>query len=50
MLQLLRTLALDAHLRQRLGAAGFAYALANLHRDAVLQKFEADVLKVVSET
>lgn len=36
-------LAADAALRQRLGAAGFAYALANLDRDAVLQRFEADV-------
>jgi colanic acid biosynthesis glycosyl transferase WcaI len=37
-----RTVAADAALRKRLGAAGYAYALAHLDRDAVLQKFESD--------
>jgi colanic acid biosynthesis glycosyl transferase WcaI len=39
-----RTLAADPALRQRLGAAGRAYAQANLDRDAVLQRFEADLM------
>jgi len=43
-----RTLAADAALRKRLGAAGYAYALAHLDRDAVLQKFEADALALLS--
>ena len=38
-----RTLAADPVLRQRLGAAGYAYAQAHLDRDAVLQKFESDL-------
>ncbi len=39
-----RTLAADPALRQRLGAAGHAYAQAYLDRDAVLQRFEADLV------
>ncbi len=42
--QALRTLAGDAPLRERLGAAGYLYAQTHLDRDAVLQQFEADVL------
>ncbi len=41
--QAIHTLAADPALRQSLGAAGFAYAQAHLDRDAVLQKFEADL-------
>jgi colanic acid biosynthesis glycosyl transferase WcaI len=48
MAQAVRTLAANPALRQRLGAAGFAYALAHLDRDAVLQQFEADVAGLVS--
>jgi colanic acid biosynthesis glycosyl transferase WcaI len=40
-------LAADPALRARLGAAGQAYAHANLDRDAVLQKFEADLFELV---
>jgi hypothetical protein len=42
------TLAANPALRQRLGAAGYAYALAHLDRDAVLQRFEADALALLS--
>jgi len=45
--QAVRTLAADPALRQQLGAAGHAYALAHLDRDAVLQKFEADALALL---
>ncbi|MEI8158789.1 MAG: hypothetical protein WCH60_18160 [Burkholderiales bacterium] len=31
-------------LRERLGAAGYVYAQAHLDREAVLQRFEADVV------
>jgi colanic acid biosynthesis glycosyl transferase WcaI len=48
MAQAVRTLALDAAQRQRLGAAGYAYALAQLDREAVLQKFEAELLELLS--
>jgi len=37
-------LANDAALRSRLGAVGRAYAVANLDRDAVLAKFEAELV------
>ena len=40
-------LALDADLRCRLGAAGRAYAVANLDRDSVLGKFESELLEVI---
>lgn len=43
-----QTLAANPALRQRLGEAGHAYALAHLDRDSVLQKFEADVLALVA--
>jgi len=46
--QAVRVLAADPALRQRLGAAGYAYALAHLDRDAVLQRFEADALALLS--
>jgi hypothetical protein len=36
--------------RRDLGAAGFAYALAHLDRDAVLQSFAADVLELLQNT
>jgi colanic acid biosynthesis glycosyl transferase WcaI len=45
--QAVRTLAADPALRQQLGAAGHAHALAHLDRDAVLQKFEADALALL---
>ncbi len=40
-------LAIDADLRCRLGAAGRAYAVANLDRDSVLGKFESELLEVI---
>jgi glycosyltransferase involved in cell wall biosynthesis len=46
--QAVRTLAANPALRQRLGAAAYAYALAHLDRDAVLQSFDADVVGLVS--
>jgi colanic acid biosynthesis glycosyl transferase WcaI len=39
----IKQLASDAALRSRLGATGRAYAVANLDRDAVLPKFEAEL-------
>jgi colanic acid biosynthesis glycosyl transferase WcaI len=45
--QAIHTLALDAALRERLGAAGFAYTQAHLDREAVLQRFEADVEQLI---
>ena len=45
--QAVRTLATDPALRERLGAAGYVYAQAHLDRDAVLQRFEADVADVL---
>lgn len=44
-----RMLANDAVLRARLGSAGRAYAEANLDRNAVLQKFEAEMEAAVRE-
>jgi len=40
-------LAQDARLRARLGAAGRAYAEANLDRDAVMGRFEAELKKIL---
>ena len=42
------TLAQDAELCERLGAAGFLYAQENLDKDAVLDKFESDLLGLVN--
>jgi colanic acid biosynthesis glycosyl transferase WcaI len=42
-------LAADPELRARLGANGRAYAEANLDRDAVLRRFEQDLLELVGE-
>jgi colanic acid biosynthesis glycosyl transferase WcaI len=42
-----RILAADPALRARLGAAGYAYALAHLDRAAVLQKFEKDAFDLL---
>jgi colanic acid biosynthesis glycosyl transferase WcaI len=39
-----QALAADPALRQRLGVAGFAYAKANLDREVVLGRFEAELL------
>jgi MSHA biogenesis protein MshE len=44
MTEAVRALAADPALRHRFGTAGYAYAQAHLDRDAVLQKFEKDVL------
>ncbi|ADL55318.1 glycosyltransferase WbuB [Gallionella capsiferriformans] len=44
----INTLARDAALRDRLGAAGRSYAVAHLDRDAVLGRFEAELKKVVN--
>lgn len=44
-----RILAEDAALRARLGSAGRAYAEANLDRNAVLRKFEAEMKAAVRE-
>jgi hypothetical protein len=41
-------LAADVGLRERFGAAGYQYALTNLDRDAVLARFEANLLNLVS--
>ena len=43
----LKVLAADPVLCERLGAAGFLYAQTHLDRDAVLARFEADVLGLV---
>ena len=43
------TLSNDTGLRARLGAAGRAYAVANLDRDAVLGRFEAELKRLVRE-
>jgi colanic acid biosynthesis glycosyl transferase WcaI len=39
-----QALAADPALRERLGVAGFAYAKANLDREVVLGRFEAELL------
>jgi colanic acid biosynthesis glycosyl transferase WcaI len=41
------TLAADPALRERLGAAGYLYAQTHLDRDAVLQRFERDILQLL---
>ncbi|MGB4584768.1 MAG: glycosyltransferase WbuB [Rhodoferax sp.] len=43
----LKSLAADPELRERLGGAGFLYAQAHLDKEAVLAKFEADLLGLV---
>jgi len=43
-----RALASDRAQREQLGAAGYLYAQEHLDRQAVLQKFEADVLAMIS--
>ncbi len=40
-------LAADPALSERLGAAGYAYALAHLDKEAVLRKFEADLFALI---
>ncbi len=45
---MVRTLAADPALRERLGAAGYVYAQAHLDRDVVLQRFEAEVVALLS--
>jgi colanic acid biosynthesis glycosyl transferase WcaI len=45
----INTLAQDAALRARLGAAGRAYAEANLDRDALLGRFETELVKLRAE-
>ena len=45
----LHTLAADPALRSRLGAAGFAHAQAHMDKEAVLRKFEADLLALVGQ-
>ena len=44
-----RTLAQNPALRERLGAAGHAFARANLDRDSVLHRFEAELLNLLSK-
>ena len=46
--QAVRTLAADPDLRERLGAAGYLYAQAHLDREAVLLRFEAEVVGLLS--
>ena len=46
----INTLAQDAALRTRLGKAGRAYAEANLDRDAVLGRFEAELRKLCNQS
>lgn len=46
--QAVNTLALDPVLRDRLGAVGYLYAKANLDKNAVLKKFEADLVALVN--
>jgi colanic acid biosynthesis glycosyl transferase WcaI len=43
-------LASDAGLRERLGAAGYLYALANLDRNGVLQEFQEDAVKLIQDS
>ena len=45
--QVIHALAADPALRQRLGAAGFAYAQTHLDQEAVLQRFEADLINLL---
>ena len=46
--QAVRTLAADPALRERLGAAGYLYAQAHLDREAVLLRFDAEVVGLLS--
>ena len=46
--QAVRTLAADPDLRERLGAAGYLYAQTHLDREAVLLRFEAEVVGLLS--
>jgi len=48
MAKAISTLAQDPAMRERLGAAGFLYAQANLEKDTVLKKFEAELLALVN--
>ena len=45
--QAIHTLAANPALSERLGAAGFVYAQAHLDREAVLERFEADVKELL---
>lgn len=45
--QAIHTLAANPALRRTLGTAGFAYAQAHLDREAVLERFEADLTSVM---
>lgn len=47
--QAVRTLAQNPALRHRLGAAGHAYAQANLDRESVLHRFEAELLYLLAK-
>ncbi|MBH2018604.1 MAG: glycosyltransferase WbuB [Burkholderiales bacterium] len=44
----MQALAADSRLRTQLGAAGRAYALAHMDREAVLQRFESDLMALAS--
>ena len=45
--QAIRTLAANPALSESLGAAGFVYAQAHLDCEAVLERFEADLIALV---
>jgi colanic acid biosynthesis glycosyl transferase WcaI len=47
MAQAINTLANDQNMRETLGAAGYEYAHAHLDSEAVLGKFESDLLALV---
>jgi colanic acid biosynthesis glycosyl transferase WcaI len=49
MAQALLALAADAALREQLGAAGRAHALAHMDRDAVLRQFESALMAVTAK-
>lgn len=49
MAEAIMRLAQDRDLREQLGASGRKYANANLDKDVVLDKFEADLLAIVGE-
>jgi len=48
MAQAVQALAADSTLRTQLGAAGRVYALEHLDREAVLRKFESDLITLRS--
>ena len=50
MAQAVHTLAQDSELCARLGAAGFLYAQTHLDKDAVLTKFESDLLALIRQS